>query len=152
MFSCVLSICLSVDAFSVIFVWLQLFGVLFIVCPCAMLVCVLLWLFISVSCLLLSLSLSCTICWESDSYCFNILSRGCSICWVSWSLRYCSAVIGIALMCLLFLVMTCPVFVTLIVQDLLLWLWLPVLITVPWVQGTPSSLWTTTVEPVENKS
>ena len=31
------------------------------------------------------------------------------MCQLSWSLRYCSAVVGVVLMCLLFLVMMCPV-------------------------------------------
>ena len=48
--------------------------------------------------------------WESVSYCFNILLRGSSVCQVHWSLRYCSAVMGVVLMCLLFLVMMWPIF------------------------------------------
>ena len=93
-----------------------LFGVLFIVLPCVMLVCVYI-----MTCSYLSPLISypyplfCTLCGEGDSYCFNILSRGSSVHQVSWSFRYCSVVMGIVLMCLLFLVMMHPVFVTLIV-------------------------------------
>ena len=67
--------------------------------------------------LLLFLALFGTLYGESVSYCFNILSRGSSVCQVSWSLRYCSAVMGVVLMCLLFLVMMQPVCVPYCVES-----------------------------------
>ena len=51
----------------------------------------------------------------SVSFCFNILSTGSALCQVHWSLRYCSAVMGVVLLSLLFLVTMWPVLVILIV-------------------------------------
>ena len=65
-----------------------------LICPSALLVCISLWLFISVSSLLLFLHCWHPI-WDSVSHCFNILSRGSSVCWVSLSLRYYSGVMDL---------------------------------------------------------
>ena len=70
-----------------------------------------------------------------------------TICLSNWSWRYCSAVVCVGFTCLLFLVITCPVFVTCIVNDLSLWLWSPFPTNVPWVHSPPSSHWTATVDP-----
>ena len=50
----------------------------------------------------------------------------------NWSLRYCLGVIGVAFMCLLFLLTTHPV-IMIHMYDLLLWLWWPLPTTVPWM-------------------
>ena len=109
-------------------------------------------LFMYISSLFLLLGLFGTFSIERFSYCFNILSRWSSACWVSWSLRYFLAVIGVALMFLLFLLIMKPVFVSLIVWDLLLWLWLPLSATMPWVHGPPSSHLSATVDPIGKRS
>ena len=58
---------------------------------------------------------------------------------ITWSLWYCLAVMGVVLICLLFLLIICPLFVTLIQHNLSMWLALPLSITVPWVHGLASS-------------
>ena len=69
---------------------------------------------------------------------YNVILRLCST-FVYWSLRYCLAVMGVAFICLLFLVTVCPAFCICIMYDMLLWLWSPFPSTVSWVHGPSSS-------------
>ena len=96
-------------------------------------------------CLLLVFVLYCSI-WFSN--CFRMSSKGSIfLCLSNWCQRYCSAVIWAVFICLPFLVISHPVFVTFIVYDLLMWLWsFPTI--VPWVHGPPFSCWTATVDPI----
>ena len=106
-----LSICSSYWWCSMIPVCSWLFGTLLKVCPCVLLVCKLPWLFIYFSSLLQFLALFGALYGESNSYWFNILSWGSTVYRVSCFLRYCSSVMGVVLMCLLFLLIMQPVFV-----------------------------------------
>ena len=55
-------------------------------------------------------------------YLVDTLSMMCVLSFMMiWSCKSCSAMIGVTLICLLFLVITCPVIVTLILYYLLLW-------------------------------
>ena len=64
----------------------------------------------------------------------------------NWFPKYCSTVISVCLMCLVFLVITHPVFMLGILYYLQFLSSLPCSINVPYVQGLPSSLWTATVD------
>ena len=55
-----------------------------------------------------------------ELYCFSISSTGSAVFFVIWPPRYCLAGIGVALMCLLFLLITKLCLVSLIVYALLL--------------------------------
>ena len=65
----------------------------------------------------------------------------CLLLFEYWVLKYCSAVIGICMICLVFLVMIHPVFMMSILYDFPLWSLLMCSIVVPCVQHLPSSLW-----------
>ena len=87
------------------------------------------------------------------SNCFKLSSTvSVHIFLFNWSLSYCLAVISVAFMCLLFLVISHPVFVMHITCDLLLWLWPPSPIIMPWVHAPSSSQWTSTVDPIGMKA
>ena len=79
-------------------------------------------------------------------------SRGSgTMCLSNGSQRYCLAIVCVGFMCLLFLMITYPVFVMHIVYDLLC-LGSPFSTIVPWVHGPPSSHWTTPVDPIGIKA
>ena len=69
-------------------------------------------------------------------------------CFVVWYWRYDSAVTDVGLMCHLLCVIHLPFVARCIVYAQSWWLWCPVLTTVPWVHGPPSSCWTTTADPM----
>ena len=71
---------------------------------------------------------------------FRKSSKGSvTMCLSNRSQWYWLAVICVGFTCLLFLVITCPVFITCIVYDLSLWLWSTFHTIVPWVCSPPSS-------------
>ena len=78
---------------------------------------------------------------------FRMSSTLSTVLLLDWSHRYCSAIMGLAFKCLLFLVISQPIFVMHIMYDMSLWLWSPLPTTVPWVHSPPSSHWTSTVDP-----
>ena len=58
----------------------------------------------------------------------------------SRSLRYCSDVMGVTFMCLLFLIISNPVYVMHILYEQSLWPWSPLSTIIPWVHCPQSSL------------
>ena len=73
-------------------------------------------------------------------YCFpssvRMFSSGSVlVCFFSYSQRYCSADICVGLICSLFPVTNLPVFVMLMMYDLVWWMWLPLPSIIPWVHG-----------------
>ena len=84
---------------------------------------------------------------------FSMSSTGSVIlCSSNWSQRYCLAVICVVFTCLLFLVISHPLFFMHIVYDLLLCLWSSLPTTVPWAHGPPSSHWIIIVDLIRIKS
>ena len=82
---------------------------------------------------------------------FNISASGSVLvpCYlVDWYCMYVSAITAIGFMWCPLHVMHLPLDVNCIVYDFLWWFLLPVLTTVPWVHGPPSSHWTTTADPI----
>ena len=89
--------------------------------------------------------------WKDDSPLENFYIHtweGNYLVLVGWSLRYCCALIGACVMCLVFPVTMFAVFVMHNLYDLPLWSSLPCSTLVQGVQTLPSSLWKVTVEPV----
>ena len=70
------------------------------------------------------------------------------VCLDTWSLRYCSANIGVVFTSLTVPVTICPIFVILILYDLPLWSLSPWSVTMPCVQGLLFPLWTPTIDPM----
>ena len=79
------------------------------------------------------------------SICFRMSSKGhVTMCLSNWSWRYCLAVICVGFTCLLFLVISHPVFVMCIVYDLWWWLWSPFPTIAPGVHSQSPSYWPAT--------
>ena len=74
---------------------------------------------------------------------FRMSSKGSVTMYMSnWFWSYCSAVICAGFTCVLFLVISHPLFVMCMVCDLSLWLWSPFATIVQWIHSPPSSCWT----------
>ena len=127
------------------------FGLLFLlVLSCMLLCCVLIAFFSSVSLFTCSLYVSCFVVCA-----FQIVSECHRQCLQCFCLTYPGGIVlllWVLLLCVYpswwLAVLPCVMH---IMYDLLCWLWSPLPMTVPWVNGVPSSHWTTTVDQTEKK-
>ena len=87
------------------------------------------------------------------SWCFSLSFKMSvlSLLLILWYGEYCLAVVGDVLISLLFLVMMCPVFITLILYDLSLWLTSSLSAIVSWIHSPPSSHLTVTVDHIRKE-